>query len=184
MFKKILLYGVAFGSVAGAFMFIHLNNYGADQSLFQKGFYTLLQFLLIPFTCVFLLVRAVRREYQTMDGQSAKPGNYIMAGLFTSVVMGLTISAIYAYINSQFHGLIENAIRFDTVMLDSKREVLEEALKSKNDNRTFEELKATYLEQYQVGRQFSTNLFQYTSVGLLVSGIMALFYFSKDKKKQ
>jgi hypothetical protein len=182
MFKKILLYGVAFGSIAGAFLFIHLNNYGVNQSVFQKGFYALLQLILLPATCVYLIIKTVRRDFITQGGDALKPGNLVMAGLFTAVVMSLTVSLVYLYIHSQFNGLIEKALVFDSQMLESQKENLIEKLAEKNDPRTYEELKNTYLEQYNVGYQFRTNLFQYSSVGLLVSGIMALFYISKDKK--
>lgn len=184
MFKKILLYGVAFGSVAGAFLFIHFNNYGAEASSAFRIFYTLFQFVVIPTTAVMMLIKSLRAEFRTVDQEPIKPGNMIMAGLFTSLVMSLTVSLIYTFIHATFPALIDNAIAFDTQNLEAKKDKIIEQFSERNADFSFDKFVQDCIGLYNVGTQFTTNTFQYSSVGLFVSGIMSLYYMNKDKKNK
>jgi hypothetical protein len=183
MFKRILTFGVAFGSVAGAFMFIHLKNYGADQAAFHKYFYIIFQFIIIPITAIYLAIKTYKRDVAINDNADLKPGNILMTGLFTSLILALVVSIVYYYINSSYPEIIENAVKYDTEMIDKQKEEITKALVEKKDERTFDEIKNAYLDQYKPSFQLRTNVFQFSSVGLLISGLMALVFLRRNKKK-
>lgn len=185
MFKKIFTYGLAFGSLSAAFLFIHFNNYGPDQSTFQKGMYTLFQMLLLPATCVFLLVKNMRKEYTLSSDMTTppKPGNLIMAALFASMVMAGVVSLMYFFIHTQYPHIIEFAKAYDATQLEAQKEKIMEGIKAKNDSRTYEEVLQAYFAQYTVSYQLRTNLFQSASISLFVAGIMSLVYMRRDKKE-
>lgn len=177
MFKKILTYGLAFGSIAGAFLFVHLKNYGGEISDFQKGFYVVLQSIIIPFTCVYLLIKSVRNQLIKDGKTDFKAGTYIIVGLFSSLVLSLTFSSVYAWISSQFPSLIENAALVDIAKVNENAEKYVEFYKQ-----PIEEIIQVTRDRYNIGNQFRENMFQYSSMGLFISGIMALVYLKRDKK--
>ncbi|MBX2985046.1 MAG: sulfite exporter TauE/SafE family protein [Bacteroidia bacterium] len=178
MFKKIFVYGISFGSIAGAFLFIHLNNYGPDMSNFQKIFFMLIYSLILPATCVYLLSKNIRQDSLEKDPKNAKPGTVIIAGLFAGIVIALTIAGIYAFIATQFPAIIEKAIQSDLAKLNDNMDKYMEFYK-----KTKEEIIQMTVDRYSIGNQFRDNMYQFTSIGLLVSGIMALIYMNKDRKR-
>lgn len=177
MFKKIGLYGLAFGSISGAFLFIHLQNYSAQISGFQQVSFMLIQSILIPFTCIYLLVKTLRKEILA-KGNDFKPGSAVFIGLFASIVLALTVTLIYTLIAQQFPGIIENAALTDMAKIEANAAKYEEVYK-----KTAAELKQLARERYDIGNQLRDNMFQFTSMGLVVSGILALLFLRKDKKQ-
>ncbi|MCO6494703.1 MAG: sulfite exporter TauE/SafE family protein [Bacteroidetes bacterium] len=178
MFKKIFIYGISFGSIAGAFLFVHLNNYGPDMSNFQKIFFLLIYSLILPATCVYLLSKNIRKDSLEKDPKNSKPGTVIIAGLFAGMVIALTIAGIYAFIAAQFPDIIEKAIQTDLAKLNDNMDKYMEFYKKTKD-----EIIQLTKDRYSVGNQLRDNMYQFTSIGLLVSGIMALVYMNRDKKR-
>ncbi|MCK9481343.1 MAG: hypothetical protein M0R38_06245 [Bacteroidia bacterium] len=178
MYKKIFIYGIAFGSIAGAFLFVHLNNYGPDMSNFQKIFFLLIYSLLLPATCVYLLARNIRKDTLAKTTKGSKAGLVIIAGLFSMLVLSLTIAGIYAFIVAKFPDIIEKAIQTDLAKLNENIDKYMEFYK-----KTKEEVIQMTVDRYSVGNQLRDNVYQFSSIGLLISSIMALIYMNKDRKR-
>jgi len=185
MFKNIFTYGVAFGSLAGAFLFMYLQNYGSDQSTASEVIYYLMQILILPVTCCVLLVKSIRTLSNNSDAKMrAKPGNYIMASLMASLVMTGIVTLVFAYISHQYPGIIENAKAHDTTKIMEKKEEFIKSSAYTESNIDFETWKETILSQYDISQHFRNHLMQYSSMFMLVSALMTLYFYSKDKKNK
>jgi hypothetical protein len=185
MFKNIFTYGTAFGSLAGAFLFIYLQNYGSGQYTSLEVGYYLMQMLIIPVTGCVLLVKSIRRLSINSDAKTrTKPGNYIMASLMASLVMTGIVTLVFTYISHQYPGIIENAKAHDTTKIMEKKEEFFKSAAHVKSNIDFETWKETILSQYEISHHFRNHLMQYSSMFMLVSALMTLYFYSKDKKNK
>jgi cell division protein FtsW (lipid II flippase) len=182
MFKKIFIYGISFGSVAGAFMYIHFAN---GLYILNGGtlFYTLFKSLIIPVTAIIMIVKSMKRDL----GTTPVAGTIIITGMFTSLMIGLTVSLIYAILVNTNPAAIDAAISYSV-------ETYERISQEMNPGEPIkiEDYREKLTQQFGAGFQLRANLFEAGSLGLLVSGIIALFFRAplssrlpnkKDEKK-
>ena len=182
MFKKIFIYGLSFGSVAGAFMYIHFAN-GLYTSDGGTLFYTLFKSLLIPITAIVMIVKSMKRDI----GATPTAGTIIITGMFTSLVIGLTLSLIYSILVKTNPAAIDSAISYSV-------ETYERISQERNPGEPIEieNYREKLIQQFEVGFQLRANVFEAASLGLLVSGVIALIFRAplsntlsnkKDEKK-
>lgn len=157
MFKKIFIYGLSFGSVSGAFMFVHYSN-GLYTSNGGQLFYILFTLLIIPVTAIIMIVKSMKRDM----GATPTAGTIIITGMFTSLVIGLTVTLIYAILLKTNPAIIESAISYSVEILSKKGDSIEQI--------------ENYKKQFEIRSQLRINVFAAGSLGLLVSGVIALIF--------
>ncbi len=170
MSKKILIYGLAFGSACAALNYIYTTSAIYKNSGIVNLTFILGELILIPAIGIFLFIKS----YRDSNPERFTIGRAVFLGFFVSIIIGCTVSLLISYFMQFKPQFIQGIIdyRVNTAKLNAARL-----------NKTPAELQnaiTNIKNTYNPTQQFISQLFMGASRGLFFSAIFA--YFMQPKK--
>ncbi len=182
MSKKLLIYGLAFGSASAALSYIYLTSAVYKSAGWVHLFAILAEAIIIPAVGIFLFLKAYKNE----NPEQFTLGKAVFMGFFLSIIISAAVSLLYSYIHQFKYEYIAQAIDYRTNAYIKS----EHALKLKQDEGVvkYQEDVAnftTYLKTkvYTMRAQFINQLFTGASRGLFLSALFAYLMRPKTPKK-
>lgn len=173
MSKKILIYGLAFGSACAALNYIYTTSAIYKESGIVNMLFILGEFLLIPAAGIFLFVKSFRDT----DPEKYTIGKAVFLGFFVSIMIGCSVSLLFSYFLQFKPQFITDLINYRIGLAKQSAVKL---------HKTPEELQ-TAIENikyaYNPTQQFVSQLFMGASRGLFFSAIFAYFLRPKNINK-
>ncbi|MDI1235009.1 MAG: DUF4199 family protein [bacterium] len=170
MSKKILIYGLAFGSACAALEYLFYTN-GIYKDMGLTRFLVMLsEYILIPVFGIFVFIKS----YRDSNPEQFVLGKVVFMGFFVSIIIGSSISLLFSYLVQFKPFYINDAIAFYENQFKASKAGLK---------RTPEEMK-TALENikynFSASQQFIFHLFLGGSRGLFFSAIFGYFLRPKN----
>jgi hypothetical protein len=182
MSKKLLIYGLAFGSASAALSYIYMTSAVYKQPGAVHLISILSEFLIIPGVAIFLFLKAFKKE----NSENFTIGKAVFMGFFLSVIISAAVSLIYSYVSQFKPAYIAQLIDYRTNSYANS----EAALKIKAEKGAVEYQKdvakfTDYLKTqvYTMRAQFISQLFTGASRGLFLSALFAYILRPKTPKK-
>lgn len=173
MSKKILIYGLAFGSACAALNYIYTTSAIYRDSGLVNLLFILGELILIPATGIFLFIKSFRDE----NPEKFTLGKAVFLGFFVSIMIACSVSLLFSYFlqfKPQFiTDLINYRIGLARVSAAKLHKTPEEL------NAAIENIKYAY----NPTQQFVSQLFMGAARGLFFSAIFAYFMRPKQPKK-
>ncbi len=172
MSKKLLIYGLAFGSAAAALSYIYMIKVAFRPDLWMHLTAIAGEFLIIPGLAIYLFLKALK---------NSKPEEFVMGraiflGFFLSIMISASVSLFYSYI-SQFRPDI--ILAFTELKIDQfKKSNFISKLNAKEIDENINAIR----ESYSVGGQFKYQLYLGAARGLFLSAIIAFILKAKTAK--
>jgi hypothetical protein len=172
MSKKLLLYGLAFGSATAALSYIYLVDIVYMQNMTVHIISIFSEIILIPGLAIFFFLRAIKSS----NPEQFMLGRAIFTGFFLSVIIGATVSLMFSYVVSFKPEIIARLVDYRI-----------QGLKAALDNKTitakdYENALGNVKNAYTTGSQFGLQLFIGASRGLFLSAIFAYFMKARTQK--
>jgi len=171
MSKKLLIYGLAFGSAAAAMSYIYMQNYALRPSN-KLQIIPLIGEFLIPLIAMTLFLRMVKKS----NPEEFFIGKAIFLGFFLSIIISSSVSLFFSFM-VQYNPDIIN-ILIEQKLQNVRKGIAHEKLNAKE----ILELENGIRQTYTVSYQFKEELFLGASRGLFLSAIIALFLRAKSSK--
>ncbi len=172
MSKKLLIYGLAFGSAAAAMSYIYMMYVATSPDIKWHLISVLGEFVVIPFVAMALFLRTVKQESE----ETFLIGRVIFLGFFLSVMISASVSLFYSYI-AQFNPEVVNQF------IDLKMKQFHESKSIARLNaKEIAENEQAIRDSYSVSGQFKYQLYLGAARGLFFSAIIAFFLRAKTKK--
>lgn len=172
MSKKILIYGLAFGSACAALNYIYTTSAIYKGSSSANLIFILGEFLVIPAVGIFLFLKS----YRDSNPEQFTIGKAVFLGFFVSIMIGCAVSLLFSYFLTFKPQFITDLInyRVNIAKVDAGRlHKTPEELKNAIDNIHY---------TYNPTQQFVSQLFMGGSRGLFFSAIFAYILRPKTKK--
>lgn len=165
MSKKLLIYGLAFGSAAAALSYIYMNYVALSKEPWMHMVSILGEFLIIPGAAIFLFLRSMKQA----DPANFTLGKGIFLGFFLSVIIASSVSLFYSYMAQFSPELIEGFISRKIAMLRSNPKFM--ALSAEEIEKNIQAVR----DSYSVSGQFKYQLYLGAARGLFLSAVIAFF---------
>lgn len=165
MSKKLLIYGLAFGSAAAALSYIYMNYVAIRPEPWMHLVSILGEFLIIPGTAIYLFLRSMKQN----DPAGFTLGKGIFLGFFLSVIIASSVSLFYSYMSQFNPEIINGFIDRKIAMLKSNPKFM--ALAADEIEKNIQAVR----DSYSVGGQFKYQLYLGAARGLFLSAIIAFF---------
>lgn len=172
MSKKILIYGLAFGSACAALNYIYTTSAIYKESNIVNLLFILGEFLIIPAVGIFLFIKS----YKDTAQEKFMMGRAVFLGFFVSIIIGCTVSLLFSYFLQFKPQFITDLINYRIGLAKASAVKLHKTPEELNN--AIENIKYTY----NPTQQFITNLFMGASRGLFFSAIFAYFLRPKTNK--
>ena len=172
MSKKILIYGLAFGSAAAALSYIYMSYVAFNPNLSIHLISVLAEFIIIPGTAIFLFLRSMKQSKQ----DEFFIGRAIFFGFFLSLIISSSVSLFFSYI-AQFRPEIINGF-IDLKVNQLLKSDFFAKLSSKDQLDNINAVK----DSYSVAGQFKYQLYLGAARGLFLSAIIAFILRAKTKR--
>lgn len=169
MNKKLLLYGLAFGSASAAISFIYLSTAAFKQPVVLQLILILSESILIPAIGIYLFYKSMKVTHL----EQFTIGRAIFLGFFLSIIMSSAVSLVFSYVLQFQPELIANLLSFKTVLIEKR--AIQSAWKPEELAGALESLNYSNSSR----GQFVNQLFLGASRGLFLSSIIA--YVMKAK---
>ncbi len=165
MSKKLLIYGLAFGSATAALSYIYMVSIATTNNIPQLVIAILSEAIVIPAIAIFLFLRSVKKE----QPEQFMLGRAIFLGFFLSIIIGASVSLLYSYV-AQFRPEVIGR------MVDYKINQFKgaEVFKQFNAKEAADKIQEIR-DSYSVTGQFVFQLFFAAARGLFLSAIIAFF---------
>lgn len=148
MFKKVLLFGISFGSACAALMIVYYLNSLYMQNGFQAFIAPIGQAALVVLA-ILLCIRSIKREYT----DKVTLGHVLLSGIFiTLITAGVTVLG-YAWLSSSYPHSIE---AYKQYLISSRQ------------------IKGDVQQLTSVGTVAKIQFGMYMSIGMVVSCIIGL----------
>lgn len=181
MSKKLLIYGLAFGSASAALSYIYLTSAVYKTSGWIQLFSILGEFLIIPAIGIYLFLKSFKSE----NTEQFTIGRAVFMGFFLSIIISAAVSLLFSYIYQFKPAYIAQIMDFKISIYRNS----EMAIKIKQQSGVTEYEKdisnfTKYLKTdvYSIRSQFVSQLFTGASRGLFLSAIFAYLMRPKNKK--
>ncbi len=170
MSKKILIYGLAFGSACAALNYIYTTSSIYSGSSAVNLLFILGEFLLIPAVGIFLFIKS----YRDSNPSQFTIGRAVFMGFFVSIMIGCAVSLLFSYFLTFKPQFITDLINYRVGLakvsaVELKKTPLE--LQTAIDNINY---------VYNPTQQFVSQLFMGASRGLFFSAIFAYILRPKN----
>jgi hypothetical protein len=172
MSKKLLIYGLAFGSAAAALSYIYMIYVAFNPNLSIHLISVLGEFILIPGTAIFLFLRSTKQSNQ----DEFFIGRAIFLGFFLSLIISSSVSLFFSYI-AQFRPEIINGF----IDLKVNQLVKSKFFTTLSEKDRLDNINAVK-DSYSVAGQFKYQLYLGAARGLFLSAIIAFILKAKTKR--
>src|SRR5690606_16578491 len=105
MSKKLLIYGVAFGSASAALSYIYLVSAIYKGGVAAQLLSVLSELFVIPAIAIILLLKSIKTE----NPDTFTMGRAIFAGFLVSIMISATVSLLFSYV-AQFKPEVISAL--------------------------------------------------------------------------
>ncbi|MES2616553.1 MAG: DUF4199 domain-containing protein [Bacteroidota bacterium] len=170
MSKKILIYGLAFGSACGALNYIYTASAIYKDSSMMNLFFILLELIIIPGIGIFLFLKSFRDQ----KPEEFTVGKAVFLGFFVSIMIGCSVSLLISYFIQFKPAFINELINYRINNAKSKGAELHKSQEEINN------MIANIKFAYTTSQQFISQLFASAARGLFLSAIFA--YILQPKK--
>lgn len=169
MSKKILIYGLAFGSLSAALSYIYFTSSVYKNGMGVNLFFMLSEFIIIPTIAIWLFLKSYKAE---------RPDEFIMGrtiflGFFISVMISATVSLLFSYLLHFKPFYVEQLIQYKIKLINESGIDLKKTpaeIKAAKENIEF---------SYTGKAQLTNQLFTGAARGLLVSAIISFLMKAK-----
>lgn len=172
MSKKILIYGLAFGSACAALNYIYTTSAIYKNSGIMNLIFVLGESLIIPAIGIYLFLKAFKQETPEMFTL----GKAVFLGFFVSIMIGCTVSLLISYFMQFKPHLINDLINYKIEMAKA------DAIRLKKTPEELNNRIANIRFGYSGSQQFIFQLIMGGSRGLFFSSIFAYFMRPKENK--
>lgn len=169
MSKKILIYGLAFGSACAALNYIYTSSAIYKNSSTMNLLFILLELLIIPAIGIFMFLKAFRDE----KPDQFTVGKAVFLGFFVSVMIGCSVSLLVSYFIQFKPEYINQLISY---------RINQARIKGAELGKTKEEIanmETNIRFAYSTGQQFISQLFAGAARGLFFSAIFGYILVPK-----
>ncbi len=181
MSKKLLIYGLAFGSASAALSYIYLTSSVYKSSGWIQLFSILGEFLIIPAVGIYLFLKAFKNE----KPEEFTIGRAVFMGFLLSIIISAAVSLIYSYIHQFKPQFISQIIDFKTSTYANGKSAMSikdtSVVAYTRDVASF--VKYQQEQVYTMRAQFISHLFAGASRGLFLSAIFAYLLRPKTTKR-
>ncbi|MCC6817816.1 MAG: DUF4199 domain-containing protein [Bacteroidia bacterium] len=165
MSKKLLIYGLAFGSATAALAYIYLVSIVYSPDLWKHLVEFISELLIVPGIGIYLFLR----DFKKTSPEEFMLGRVVFLGFILSIIIGASVSLLYSYVHSYNPGVIAR-------MVDLK-------INSFKTSKYFTQFSAQEVEQklqeirdmYNVRTVFVDQLFRGGARGLFLSAVFGFF---------
>jgi|GEM_PF-1818312 len=172
MSKKLLIYGLAFGSASAALSYIYMLKVAFRPDLWMHLVAIAGEFIIIPGAAIFLFLKAVKQD----NPEEFMIGRAVFLGFFLSLIISSSVSLLFSYI-AQFRPEIINGF-IDMKIGQFKSSKFISRLTPKEVEENIEAIRASY----SVGGQFKYQLYLGAARGLFLSAITAFILKARTKR--
>lgn len=165
MSKKLLIYGLAFGSATAALSYIYMVAVASSPNGWQHLIAVLGEFLILPGTGIFLFLKSFKKQ----SPEQFMLGRAVFLGFFLSIIIGASVSLLYSYVSQFRPEIIAQLVDIKTNQFKTSK--FFSTLSEKDVQLKYQEIK----DNYTVRSQFIYQLFLGGSRGLFLSAIFAYF---------
>lgn len=95
MSKKLLIYGLAFGSASAALSYVYIAKVVFSSSVPLHLVFVLSEFLLVPAIGIFMFLKAMKAQ----NPEGFIMGKALFMGFFLSIIIAASVSLLYSYLN-------------------------------------------------------------------------------------
>lgn len=172
MSKKLLIYGLAFGSATAALSYIYMISVAYSPDLWKHLIAVFGEFMIVPGVGIFLFLKALKKQ----SPEDFMLGRAVFLGFFLSLIIAASVSLLFSYVAQFKPEIVARFIDFKVGML--KKNPQFNTLKPKE----IEDSIAAIRDSYSVRSQFIFQLFLGGARGLFLSAIFAYFMKAKMNK--
>jgi uncharacterized membrane protein len=165
MSKKLLIYGLAFGSATAALSYIYMVSVAMSPNAWQHIIAVLGEFLILPGVGIFLFLKAFKKQ----NPEEFMLGRAVFLGFFLSIIIGASVSLLFSYVSQFRPEIIARLVDLKTGQFKASK--FYSQMPAADIQTKFQEIKETYT----VRSQFVYQLFLGGSRGLFLSAIFAYF---------
>ena len=165
MSKKLLIYGLAFGSATAALSYIYMVSVAMSPNAWQHIVAVLGEFLILPGVGIFLFLKSFKKQ----NPEEFMLGRAVFLGFFLSIIIGASVSLLFSYVSQFRPEIIARLVDLKTGQFKASK--FYSQMPAADIQTKFQEIKDTYT----VKSQFIYQLFLGGSRGLFLSAIFAYF---------
>ena len=165
MSKKLLIYGLAFGSATAALSYIYMVSVAMSPNAWQHIIAVLGEFLILPGVGIFLFLKSFKKQ----NPEEFMLGRAVFLGFFLSIIIGASVSLLFSYVSQFRPEIIARLVDLKTGQFKASK--FYSQMPAADIQTKFQEIKDTYT----VKSQFIYQLFLGGSRGLFLSAIFAYF---------
>jgi uncharacterized membrane protein len=171
MSKKLLIYGLAFGSASAALSYIYLASALYKSPAWIQLISILGEFIVIPAVAIFLFLKSYKQD----NSEEFTMGKAVFMSFFLSVIISAAVSLIYSYIHQFSPELIAQLIDYKVNLYANGSAIAK--IKATNAAEAQKDI-ANYAKYnrenvYTMRAQFVSQLFTGGSRGLFLGAIFA-----------
>ena len=172
MSKKLLIYGLAFGSATAALSYIYMVSVAMSPNAWQHIVAVLGEFLILPGVGIFLFLKAFKKQ----NPEEFMLGRAVFLGFFLSIIIGASVSLLFSYVSQFRPEIIARLVDLKTSQFKASKFYAQ--MPAADIQTKFQEIKDTYT----VKSQFIYQLFLGGSRGLFLSAIFAYFMKARTNR--
>lgn len=174
MSKKLLIYGLAFGSATAALTYIYLASAVYKGNTTVHILAILAEAILIPGIGIFMFLKSYRDE----NPELFTIGRGVFGGFFLSVIISAAVSLMYSYVCQYRPELIAQIIDFKKSMYSNGQAALE--IKAQKGEQAYHDDINKYVnflrtEVHSIQSNFKFQLYLGAGRGLFLSAIFSYF---------
>jgi uncharacterized membrane protein len=172
MSKKLLIYGLAFGSAAAALSYIYMVNIAGSKQLWLHLISIFGEFLIIPGVAIYMFLKSLKQS----NPEEFLLGKSIFLGFILSVIIASSVSLFYSYMAQFNPELINGFIALKIEQLKQNTSVSKLTAKELEENIT------AIRESYSTAGQFRYQLYLGAARGLFLSAVIAYMMKAKSNR--
>ncbi|MDP2174589.1 MAG: DUF4199 domain-containing protein [Bacteroidota bacterium] len=172
MNKKLLLYGVAFGSACAALSFLYFSTAAYTKPMSLQLFFILSELIIIPVTAITLYFKSLKANLP----EEFTMGRAVFHGFMLSVIISAAVSLLFSYLLQFRPELIAQILDFKFTKIKLQ------AVQLKKSQEEVNNMMANINYAYSSKGQFVNQLFLGASRGLFFSAIIAFIMKARINK--
>lgn len=162
MSKKLLIYGLVFGSLTASISYVYITKTVYSPSLALHLVSVLSEALFVPGIGIFLFLKSVKDA----NPEGFMLGKAVFLSFFLSIIIGSSVSLLFSYINQFYPKYIASLVQFKSQQFRSNPIFAQ--LKPEEVKQKFDEIK----DAYSVSKQFVSQLFLGGARGIFLGAVI------------
>jgi uncharacterized membrane protein len=172
MSKKLLIYGLAFGSATAALAYIYMVSIVYSPDLWKHLLEFFAEMLLVPGLGMYLFIR----DFKKKNPEEFILGRVVFLGFLLSIIIGASVSLLYSYIHTYDPAIIARMVDLKINSFKSSK------FFSKFTPKEVEEKIQEIKDMYNVRTVFIDQMFRGGARGLFLGAIFGFFMKARMNK--